>query len=254
MGLRFLIAGNWKMNGSRAMLAELDRIAEAAAAYATVDVAIAPPFTLLSDAQAHAGKVWIGGQDCHQAAKGAHTGSISVDMLVETGARFVICGHSERRAEFGESDSLIQAKAQTAQAAGLTAIVCVGEDEPERDEGRAVMVVAAELDGSVPPASDARNLVVSYEPAWAIGTGRTPTQAEICEMHAMIRAKLIQMLGAEGETVRILYGGSVTPENAARILACDEVNGALIGGASLTADAFVPIIRAASEIGANVSQ
>jgi triosephosphate isomerase len=252
--LRFLIAGNWKMNGSRAMLAELDRIAEAAAAYAEVDVAIAPPFTLLCDAQSHAGKVWIGGQDCHQAAKGAHTGSISADMLVEMGARFVICGHSERRAEYGESDSLIQAKAQTAQAAGLTAIVCVGEDEPERDEGRAVMVVAAELEGSVPPASNARNLVVSYEPAWAIGTGRTPTQAEICEMHAMIRAKLIQILGAEGEKVRILYGGSVTPDNAARILACEEVNGALIGGASLTADAFVPIIRAAGEIGANVSQ
>lgn len=248
--MRFLIAGNWKMNGSRPMLAELDGIAQAAAAHPDVDVAIAPPFTLLADARPRAGEVLIGGQDCHQAARGAHTGSISADMLVEMGARFVICGHSERRAEFGESDSLIQAKAQAAQAAGLIAIVCVGEDEPERDEGRAVPVVAAELDGAVPPASKASNLVVSYEPAWAIGTGRTPTQSQICEMHAMIRAKLIQILGEEGAKVRVLYGGSVTADNAAQILGCEHVNGALIGGASLTAERFVPIIRAA----ANVSQ
>ena len=247
-GLRYLIAGNWKMNGSRAMLAELDRIAEAAAASLEVDVAIAPPFTLLADAGPRAGNVLIGGQDCHQAAKGAHTGCISADMLVEMGARFVICGHSERRAEFDECDSLIQAKAEAAQAAGLIAIVCVGEDESERDEGRAVSVVAAELDGSVPPASTAANLVISYEPAWAIGTGRTPTTGEICEMHAMIRAKLVQLLGEEGVRIRILYGGSVTPDNAAPILACEEVNGALIGGASLTADKFVPIVRAAANI------
>ena len=246
--MRVLIAGNWKMNGSRPMLAELDRIAEAAAAHPEVDVAIAPPFTLLADAGPRAGTVLIGGQDCHQAAKGAHTGAISADMLVEMGARFVICGHSERRAEFGEGDALIQGKAMAAQAAGLIAIVCVGEDEPERDEGRAVPVVAAELDGSVPPASRADNLVVSYEPAWAIGTGRTPTMAQICGMHAMIRAKLIQLLGEEGARVRILYGGSVNPANAAQILACEDVNGALIGGASLTAETFVPIIKAAADI------
>lgn len=246
--MRYLIAGNWKMNGSRPMLAELDRIAEAAAAHDTLDVAIAPPFTLLADAAPRAGRVVIGGQDCHQAAKGAHTGCISADMLVEMGARFVICGHSERRAEFGESDSLIRAKAQAAQAAGLIAIVCIGEDEAERDDGRAVTVVAGELEGSIPPASRADNLVISYEPAWAIGTGRTPTMAEIGGMHAMIRAKLIQLLGDEGVRVRILYGGSVTPDNAAQILACEEVNGALIGGASLTADQFVPIIRAAAGI------
>jgi triosephosphate isomerase len=246
--LRFLIAGNWKMNGSRAMLAELDRIAEAAAGHPGVDVAIAPPFTLLADAEPRADQLLIGGQDCHAATKGAHTGCISADMLVEMGARFVICGHSERRAEFGESDSLIQAKATAAQAAGLIAIVCVGEDESERDEGRAVPVVAAELDGSLPPGSKAANLVISYEPAWAIGTGRTPTMAEICEMHAMIRAKLIQMLGEEGTRVRILYGGSVNPANAAQILACEDVNGALIGGASLTADTFVPVVKAAADI------
>ena len=254
MALKYLIAGNWKMNGDRAMLAELDRIANAAAAHPDVDVAIAPPFTLLSEASPRAGAVWIGGQDCHQAAKGAHTGSISADMLVETGCTFVICGHSERRAEFGESDSLIQAKAQAAQAAGLTAIVCVGEDEDEKDEGRAVEVVACELDGAVPPASTADNLVVSYEPAWAIGTGRTPTMAEICGMHAMIRAKLIQLLGEEGTRVRLLYGGSVNPDNAAQILACSDDNGALIGGASLTAEKFVPVIEAAGRVGANVSQ
>jgi len=230
------------------MLAELDRIAEAAAAYLTVEVAIAPPFTLLADAGPRAGKVLIGGQDCHPAAKGAHTGCISADMLVEMGARFVICGHSERRAEFGENDALIQAKATAAQAAGLVAIVCVGEDEPERNQGRAVTVVAAEIDRSVPLASTPENLVLSYEPAWAIGTGRTPTMAEICEMHAMIRAKLIQLLGEEGARVRILYGGSVNPANAAQILACPDVNGALIGGASLTADSFVPIVNAAADI------
>ena len=246
--MRVLIAGNWKMNGSRAMLAELDRIAEAADAHPQVDVAIAPPFTLLADAGPRAGQVLIGGQDCHPAAKGAHTGCISADMLVEMGAHFVICGHSERRAEFGESDSLIQAKATAAQAAGLIAVVCVGEDEPERDEGRAIPVVAGELDGGVPPASKADNLVVSYEPAWAIGTGRTPTMMQICEMHAMIRAKLIQLLGEEGTRVRILYGGSVNPANAAQILACEDVNGALVGGASLTADVFLPIVKAAADI------
>ncbi|HMI20376.1 MAG TPA: triose-phosphate isomerase [Sphingomonas sp.] len=248
--MRTLIAGNWKMNGSRAMLAELDRIAEAASAYSDVDVAIAPPFTLLGEAQPHAGRVWIGGQDCHRAAQGAHTGCISAGMLVEMGARFVICGHSERRAEFGETDPLIRAKAEAAQAAGLIAIVCIGEDEHERDEGRAVEVVACELDGSVPPASTPENLVVSYEPAWAIGTGRIPTFDQICEIHSMIRAKLIQLFGEAGVRIRILYGGSVNAGNAASILACPHVNGALIGGASLTADQFVPIV----EIAANVSQ
>lgn len=249
--MRTLIAGNWKMNGSRAMLAELDRIAEAAARMPEVEVAIAPPFTLLADAQPRAGLVAIGGQDCHQAAAGAHTGCISAGMLAEMGATFVICGHSERRAEFGETDALIRAKAAAAQAAGLTAIVCVGEDEAERDAGGAIAVVAAELAGSVPPGSNATNLVISYEPAWAIGTGRTPSCSEIGRMHAMVRAKLIELLGKEGAAVRILYGGSVAPENAASILACPDVNGALIGGASLTAARFVPIIEAAA---ANVSQ
>ena len=248
--MRTLIAGNWKMNGTRTILAELDRIAQGAAAAPDIDVAIAPPFTLLSEAAGRAGSVAIGGQDCHPAPKGAHTGCISAEMLVEMGARFVICGHSERRAEFAESNALVCAKAKAAQDAGLIAIVCIGEDESERDEGRAVMVVASELEGSVPVTATAADLVISYEPAWAIGTGRTPTTAEIIEMHGIIRAKLLQMLGEEGARVRILYGGSVNAANAAAILACPEVNGALIGGASLTAEQFVPIIEAA----ANVSQ
>jgi triosephosphate isomerase len=248
--LRILIAGNWKMNGTRPMLGELDLIARAAEAARQVDVAIAPPFTLVAEAVARSGPVAIGGQDCHHAAKGPHTGCISADMLSEMGARFVICGHSERRAEFGENDGLIRAKAEAAQASRLTAIVCVGEDEPERDEGRAILVVTRELEGAVPPASTADNLVVSYEPAWAIGTGRTPSVTEIGEMHTIIRAKLIQLLGQSGAEVRILYGGSVNPANAAAILACPDVGGALIGGASLTAEQFVPIIEAA----ANVSQ
>ncbi|WP_420138479.1 triose-phosphate isomerase [Sphingomonas sp.] len=248
--MRTLIAGNWKMNGTRAILAELDRIAAAAAATPSIDVAIAPPFTLIGEAVGHAGAVMIGGQDCHSAVKGAHTGEISAPMLAEMGAGFVICGHSERRAEFGETDSIVHEKAQAAQNAGLIAFICIGEDEAERDEGRALMVVASELDGSVPASSTAANLVISYEPAWAIGTGRTPTADEIGEMHGIIRAKLLQLLGEEGRGVRILYGGSVNAGNAHTILACPDVNGALIGGASLTADQFVPIIEAA----ANVSQ
>ena len=247
--MRFLIAGNWKMNGSRPMLVELDRIAEAAKALPQVDVAIAPPFTLLADATPRAGAVMIGGQDCHHVAQGAHTGCISAGMLAEMGAGFVICGHSERRAEFGETDSLVRAKALAAHAAGLIAVICVGEDQIERDAGRAVKVVRDEIQASVPPESTADNLVISYEPAWAIGTGRTPTSEEIAIMHRMVRAKLIQLMGEEGARVRILYGGSVTPENAATILACDEVNGALIGGASLTAERFVPIIEAAAARG-----
>jgi triosephosphate isomerase len=247
--LRFLIAGNWKMNGSRPMLVELDRIAEASRALPQVDVAIAPPFTLLADATPRAGTVMMGGQDCHHVAQGAHTGCISAGMLAEMGAGFVICGHSERRAEFGETDSLVRAKALAAHAAGLIAVICVGEDQIERDAGRAVKVVRDEIQASVPPESTADNLVISYEPAWAIGTGRTPTSQEIAIMHRMVRAKLIQLMGEEGAKVRILYGGSVTPENAATILACDEVNGALIGGASLTAERFVPIIEAAAARG-----
>ncbi len=250
--MRTLIAGNWKMNGTRAMLAELDAIATAATAFPAVEVAIAPPFTLIAEAAARfGGAIAIGGEDCHTELAGAYTGCIAAPMLVDAGARFVICGHSERRAMFHESDALVKAKAKTARGAGLTTFVCVDENGEQHRAGEAIDVVAGSLLGSVPRKSTADNLVVCYEPAWAIGTGLTPAPHEIAEMHAMTRATLIRQLGEEeGRKVRILYGGSVTPANAAAILAIPEVNGALVGGASLTADQFAPIIAAAAALAA----
>jgi triosephosphate isomerase (TIM) len=253
--VRTLIAGNWKMNGLRADLAELDAIAMAAAAAPDVEVALALPATLISEAASRAGPVAIGGEDCHTALSGAYTGCTSAAALADAGARFVLCGHSERRAFFHESDALVKAKAKTGRGAGLITYVCVGENKEQHAAGEAVDVVAGSLLGSVPRQSVAANLVVAYEPAWAIGTGVTPSPDEIAEMHAMTRATLIRQLGEdEGRKVRILYGGSVTPANAAAILAIPEVNGALVGGASLTAAQFVPIIEAAAQISANVSQ
>lgn len=249
MALRKLVAGNWKMNGLTAQLAELDAVAAAAKAAPIVDVAICPPFTLVGAAVARAGGIAIGGQDCHHAAQGAHTGCVSAPMLADLGARYVIVGHSERRTDQGETDADVRAKAQAALAAGLTAIVCVGEREAERDAGRAGIVVAGQLDGSVPPAGTAATLVIAYEPVWAIGTGRTPSCAEVGEIHGLIRAKLIDLLGPEGAGVRILYGGSVKPDNAAELMAVADVDGALVGGASLTAAQFVPIIQAAAGAG-----
>jgi triosephosphate isomerase len=248
--VRKLIAGNWKMNGGLALLDELDAIAGAARAMPGVDVAIFPPFTLITPAALRAGPVAIGGQDCHPAAAGAYTGSTSASMLVDAGASQVLCGHSERRAAFAEGDALVRAKAETALAAGLLAIVCVGENKVEHDGCQAGHVVGRQIDQSVPPSGTADTLVVAYEPAWAIGSGKTPTAVEIECMHALIRARLIQSLGEEGARVRILYGGSVTPANAAALLAIPYVDGALVGGASLTAANFMPIIAAA----ANVSQ
>ena len=245
MALRKLIAGNWKMNGTRASLAELDAIVAAAALNDGTDVAICPPFTLVAAAVAQAGKVAIGGQDCHVAVKGPHTGCISADMLADAGAACVIVGHSERRADCHECDGDVRAKAEAAFAAGLIAILCVGETEAQRDEGAAGITVGEQLDGSVPPSAKAAQLVVAYEPVWAIGTGRTPSVAEVAEMHSMIRAKLIELLGQEGNGVRILYGGSVKPDNARELLSIADVDGALVGGASLTAAQFVPIIEAA---------
>jgi triosephosphate isomerase (TIM) len=245
--LRTLIAGNWKMNGLRADLRELDAIAAAASACPAVDVAAAVPFTLVAEAAARCASLAIGGEDCHVELGGAHTGSISALQLADAGARFVICGHSERRAAFRESDALVKAKAKTGRGQGLTTFVCVGENKEEHAAGEAIDVVAGSLLGSVPRKSVADNLVVCYEPAWAIGTGVTPAPEEIAEMHAMTRATLIRQLGdEEGRKVRILYGGSVTPANAAAILAIPDVNGALVGGASLTAAQFVPIIEAAA--------
>jgi triosephosphate isomerase (TIM) len=241
-----LIAGNWKMNGSRESLAELDGILAAAEAAPQVDVAICPPFTLIERAVARVPALAIGGQDCHPAAKGAHTGCISAGMLIEAGAKLVIVGHSERRAAQGETDAEVKAKAEAAIAAGLTAIVCVGETEAEHDAGEAQARVTAQVEGSVPVAGG-EALVVAYEPVWAIGTGRTPKAENVAQMHATIRATLGTVLGRErAETVRILYGGSVTGDNAVELLAIDDVDGALVGGASLTAAAFVPIIEAAA--------
>lgn len=242
---RKLVAGNWKMHGSLAQLAELDAIAEAARAHESVDVAICPPFTLIA-AAASRGRVPIGAQDLHPAEKGAHTGDVSAAMLKEAGATLVIVGHSERRADHGESSALVRAKADAAIRAGLTAIVCVGETEAERDAGRAVTVVQEQLAGSVPPSTTAAELVIAYEPVWAIGTGRTPTPADVAEIHAAIRTKLAASLGGEAEQVRILYGGSVKRSNAAELMAVPNVDGALVGGASLTAADFVPIIEAAT--------
>ena len=245
MALRKLVAGNWKMNGSLAALAELDEIARAAADRTDVDVAICPPFTLIAPAVARAPALPIGAQDCHAAAKGAHTGCVSVGMLKEAGASHVIVGHSERRTDQHETDAEVKAKAEAAIAGGLIAIVCVGETEAERDAGRALAVVESQLDGSIPPAGTGDTLVVAYEPVWAIGTGRTPSVADVAEVHAAIRARLTKLLGEEGARVRILYGGSVKAENASELLSVTDVDGALVGGASLTAAQFVPIIQAA---------
>jgi triosephosphate isomerase len=246
MGNRKLIAGNWKMNGSMAALAEIDAIAAAAAGASAVDVAICPPFTLIAPAVGRG--VAIGGQDCHQAAKGAHTGCVSAAMLKEAGASYAIVGHSERRQDQHETDGEVRAKAEAAIGGGLVAIVCVGETEGERDAGRAVAVVEGQLAGSVPPTGTAVTLVVAYEPVWAIGTGRTPSTGDVAEMHAAIRAKLVELLAGEGAGVRILYGGSVKAENANELLAVADVDGALVGGASLTAALFVPIIEAGAAV------
>jgi triosephosphate isomerase len=246
MALRKLVAGNWKMNGSLAALVELDAIADAAKAHARVDVAICPPFTLIAAAAARTPGLAIGAQDCHMAAKGAHTGCVSAAMIAEAGGTLAIVGHSERRADQHESDAEVRAKAEAAIAGGLTAIVCVGETEAERDAGRAVAVVEGQLAGSVPPEGSGDTLVIAYEPVWAIGTGRTPSTSDVADMHAAIRAKLKALLGDEGARVRILYGGSVKPDNAAELMAVADVDGALVGGASLTAAQFVPIIAAAS--------
>jgi triosephosphate isomerase len=243
---RKLIVGNWKMNGSLAALAELAPIAAAARAAAGTDVAICPPFTLIAPAVARSGGLSIGAQDLHSEASGAFTGSVAAPMLRDAGARLAIVGHSERRAYQHESDEEVRAKAAAALAHGLTAIVCVGESEAEREAGRAIEVVTGQLAASLPDPAGEGELVVAYEPIWAIGTGKTATPADVAEMHGAIRAALVARLGETGERIRILYGGSVKAENAAELLAVPDVDGALVGGASLTAEQFVPIIEAAA--------
>lgn len=247
MARRKLIAGNWKMNGSRETLAELDGIVAAAQGAPGVDVAVCPPFTLIERAVARQPGLAVGGQDCHSKEKGAHTGCVAAAMLVEAGATLVIVGHSERREAHGETDADVKAKAEAAIAAGLLAIVCVGEPEAVRTAGDATAYVEAQLRGSVPDAGgDA--LVIAYEPIWAIGTGKIPTMDEIAAIHGMIRATLGDLLGVErAQAVRILYGGSANAGNAAEVFAVSDVDGALCGGASLKAESFVPIIEAAAK-------
>ncbi len=242
---RKLVVGNWKMNGSLALLTEIGVIAEAAREAGGVDVGICPPFTLLAAAVTRSGGLMIGAQDCHQAASGAHTGCVSAAMIREAGARIAIVGHSERRADQGEGDALVRAKAQAALAAGLVTIVCVGESEAQREAGRHLEVVGAMLAGSLPDDWDEGELVVAYEPVWAIGTGKVATPADVAEMHASLRVALLGRYGDRGGRVRILYGGSVKADNAAELFAVADVDGALVGGASLTAVQFVPIVEAA---------
>ncbi len=247
--LRPLIAGNWKMNGLTPSLMELG-VMIAGAGIASADLLVCPPATLIAAASAAARasgtRVAIGGQDCHASPSGAHTGDVSAEMLKDAGASAVIVGHSERRADHGETDAVVQAKAQAVWRAGLIAIVCVGETQAERDGGKARDVVGRQLAGSLPSGASAANLVVAYEPVWAIGTGRTPTNPEIEEIHGFIRAQLVKTLKDQGARVRILYGGSVKPSNAAEILKLPDVNGALVGGASLKASDFLAIAAACS--------
>ncbi|WP_376091041.1 triose-phosphate isomerase [Roseomonas sp. CCTCC AB2023176] len=247
-GIRPLIAGNWKMNGTArgaASLAEgvragLDRVAGA-------DLLICPPFVHLHAAAAAVAwkPVAIGAQDCSALPDGAHTGDVSAAMLADAGCGYVIVGHSERRADHGEADAVVRAKAAAAIAAGLIPVVCVGETEAQRDAGEAESVVGSQLRGSLPEGFGAARGVVAYEPVWAIGTGRTPTEADIAAMHARMREEVTALLGEAGRTTRLLYGGSVKPSNAATILALPNVDGALVGGASLKAEDFLSIAAAA---------
>ena len=243
-----LIAGNWKMNGLRADgVALARRIAEwARAERPHAGLALFPPVTLLPAITGVLAEteVALGGQDCHSAAKGAHTGDISAPMLADLGCRYVIVGHSERRQAHGETDEQVAAKAKAAHQSRLIALICVGETEAERDRGEALAVVERQLSGSIPAKSEASNTVIAYEPVWAIGTGKTASAADVAEMHAAIRRHLVANVG-NGDQVRILYGGSVKPDNAAELLAIENVDGALVGGASLDANAFIAIAKAA---------
>lgn len=246
MARRKLVGGNWKMNGGLAALAELDGIA--ARAGGAVDVAIAVPATLIAPAVARVPGLSIGAQDVHMKDSGAHTGCVSAGMAKEAGARFSIVGHSERRADQHETDADVKGKAEAARRNGLDAILCIGETLAERDAGQAEAVVTGQLAGSLPEGAAADWLSIAYEPVWAIGTGRTPTVADVATMHGAIRAKLRDLIGAEADAVRVLYGGSVTADNAAELLGAGDVDGALVGGASLTAAKFVPIIDAAARL------
>ncbi|OWU71949.1 triosephosphate isomerase [Roseovarius sp. 22II1-1F6A] len=241
-----LAAGNWKMNGTEAQLAEVDSLI-ASHPDPKVELLLCPPATLIERMARRIGtaQIAVGGQDCHAAVSGAHTGDVSAEMLRDAGARHVILGHSERRADHGETDACIRAKAETALAHDLIVVICVGETETQRDAGATLDVIRTQLAGSIPDGVTGAQLVVAYEPVWAIGTGRTPTLDQIAEVHDAIRAALTERLGAaQADTIRLLYGGSVKPGNAAEIFAVSNVDGALVGGASLKAADFSGIIAA----------
>ncbi|MBK1663690.1 triose-phosphate isomerase [Rhodospirillum rubrum] len=245
---RPLIAGNWKMNGLKAegqgLARDLTQRLNKAGGV-DFDLLLCPPFPLISTvvgAVAGSG-IAVGGQDCHAKAKGAHTGDVSAVLLADLGCQFVIVGHSERRADHGETDAVVKAKAEAALAAGLIAVICVGETEAQRDAGETLAVVSDQLAGSLPAQADSGKVVIAYEPVWAIGTGRVPTTEDVAKVHGALRKDLVGALGADGNGVRLLYGGSVKPDNAAELMALENVDGALVGGASLKAEDFWAIAQ-----------
>ena len=246
MARRKLIVGNWKMHGLAADIAEIEKIAEAAARFPQVDVGVCVPATLIERAVRAVPNLPIGAQDVHHAEAGAHTGCISTAMLADAGAAIVIVGHSERREAQRESDEHVRAKAEAGLKAGLLVILCVGESLAVREAGDAVATVDRQLDASLPRGVEVAGLAIAYEPIWAIGTGQVPTIADIAEMHAALRRRLVAAYGDAGASIRILYGGSVKASNAAEIFSVDDVDGALVGGASLKAADFVPIVEAAA--------
>lgn len=245
MNRRKLVVGNWKMNGLKAHLGEVEAIGGIAADHRGVDVGLCVPATLIAAAAQVRGGAFIGAQDCHMNASGAHTGCLSGAMLAEAGASWTIVGHSERRQDQGESDGDVAAKALAAKAAGLNVILCVGESLDVRDAGDAEAVVSAQLLASLPQGAAADWLAIAYEPIWAIGTGRIPTMEAVDAMHRALRAALASRIGGQADGMRILYGGSMNGDNAAELMAIADVDGGLVGGASLTAGKFAPIIAAA---------
>lgn len=248
MAERPYIVGNWKMNGTRAMLSEARAIDRAAQRLMKVEVAIAPPYTLIHAVHREVEQIGVGAQDCHPGEDGPHTGDISASMVADAGAKFVILGHSERRQDHGEDNALISAKMDAAIAAGMRVILCCGESLPTREAKQAIPFVIEQLRDSLMKVEDpAERLTIAYEPIWAIGTGITASEADIAEMHSAIRNLLVEVYGEEtAQTVRILYGGSVKPDNAGAILAVENVDGALVGGASLSAESFLGIVMAAA--------
>jgi triosephosphate isomerase len=249
--MRKLIVGNWKMYGVSADLVEIAAIAKAARIAPDIDSGICLPATLIERAASAHPQFNIGAQDCHAQPLGAHTGCVSAAMLIDSGANMVIIGHSERRAAQGETDADVRGKTVAAQQQGLSVIVCVGETEAQRDAGQAVAVVLEQLAGSIPENAVIDQLSIAYEPIWAIGTGRIPSSEDVVQMHSAVRESLVVRFGGSGHTIRILYGGSMNGDNAAELLAIENVDGGLVGGASLTAAKFAPILQAAQSLATN---